>query len=248
MKSYPNTHGLGSVPRHIAVIMDGNGRWAKGRMLARIRGHRRGVESVRTVVRTAGEIGVQYLTLYAFSQENWSRPKSEVEALMRLLEDFLKNEIGELNENNVQLHSIGQIEDLPVRVRKQLDLTRKATSGNTGLKLVLALSYGARREITLAAQQIAREVARGLISPEDVNETLLASHLYTRDYPDPDLIIRTSGELRLSNFLLWQISYAEFVVSPVLWPDFGKEQFLDAVREYGQRQRRFGGVASHAHG
>lgn len=222
--------------------MDGNGRWAKGRMLARIRGHRRGVESVRTTVRTAGEIGVQYLTLYAFSQENWTRPKSEVEALMRLLEAYLRDEVGELNENNVQLHAVGQIEDLPARVRKQLDETRKATAGNTGMKLILALSYGARREITMAVRQIAREVARGIISPEDVNETLVASHLYTRDYPDPDLLIRTSGELRVSNFLLWQISYAEFVVSPVMWPDFGKEQFLDAIREFSRRQRRFGGV------
>lgn len=242
MKSKPNKHGLTSIPRHIAIIMDGNGRWARQRTLARIRGHRQGVESVRTVVRVAGEIGVEYLTLYAFSQENWSRPKTEVESLMRLLENFLKNEINELNENDTQLHAIGQLDDLPPRVRRQLEISQKATAGNKGLKLILALSYGARREITLAARQIAREVAMGRIAPEDINETLFSHHLYTRDYPDPDLLIRTSGELRISNFLLWQISYAEFVISPMLWPDFRKEHFLDAIREYGQRQRRFGGV------
>ena len=224
--------------------MDGNGRWAKQRVFARIRGHRMGVESVRAVVRAAGEIGIQYLTMYAFSQENWSRPKSEVRALMQLLENYLKNEIGELNENNVQLHAIGQLEDLPERVRHQLSLTQRATAGNTGLKLILALSYGARREITQAVRQIAQETAKGLISPSDINEALIANHLYTREYPDPDLLIRTSGEMRVSNFLLWQISYSEFVVSPVLWPDFRKEHFLDALREYGRRQRRFGGVQS----
>jgi len=248
VKASPNRGDLTIIPRHIAIIMDGNGRWAKKRTLGRIHGHRRGVESVRDVVRTAGEIGVEYLTLYAFSQENWNRPSNEVKALMRLLEEFLKNEIQELNENNVRLHAIGQIEDLPERVRRQLSLTQKATSANTGLILILALSYGARREITAAARRIAREVAEGRLSPDKIDEALLASHLYTREYPDPDLLIRTSGEMRVSNFLLWQISYAEFVISPVLWPDFRKEQFLDAVREYGNRQRRFGKVAATAKG
>jgi undecaprenyl diphosphate synthase len=237
-------HGLKVVPRHVAVVMDGNGRWARQRLLPRIEGHRRGVESVRTVVRTAGEIGVEYLTLYAFSSENWSRPKMEVSALMRLLEHFLKSEIAELNRNNVRLETIGRIEDLPERVLRQLERARAATAGNTGLRLVLALSYGSRREIAAAARQIARQGAHGQISPEDVNETLLASHLDTRDMPDPDLLIRTSGEMRVSNFLLWQISYAEFVVSPVLWPDFGREEFLEALREFGRRQRRFGRVES----
>lgn len=224
------------------MIMDGNGRWAKQRSFARIRGHREGVESVRVVVRTAGEIGVEYLTLYAFSQENWCRPRVEVKALMRLLEEFLKNEIDELNENNVQLHAIGQLEDLPSGVRRQLSLTQKATEKNTGLKLILALSYGSRREITHAVRQMARGVFEGKIAPDDVDETLIARHLYTRDYPDPDLVIRTSGELRVSNFLLWQISYAEFVVSSVLWPDFRKDSFLEAIGEYGRRHRRFGKV------
>ncbi len=237
-------YGLKVIPQHVAVVMDGNGRWARQRLLPRIEGHRRGVESVRTVVRTAGEIGVKYLTLYAFSSENWSRPKIEVGALMRLLEHFLKSEITELNRNNVRLETIGRIEDLPARVLRQLERVREATAGNTGLKLVLALSYGSRREIAMAARAIARQVALGQISPEEVNEALLASHLDTRDMPDPDLLIRTSGEMRVSNFLLWQISYAEFVVSPVLWPDFGREEFLEALREFGRRQRRFGRVES----
>lgn len=211
-------------------------------MLARIQGHRQGVEAVRAVVRTAGEIGVEYLTLYAFSQENWSRPKSEVEALMHLLEDFLKSEIDELNQNNVQLHAIGQIEDLSERVRRQLDATKEATSKNTGLKLILALSYGARQEIVRACRLIAERVVRQEIKPSEVNEKTLTDHLHTREYPDPDLLIRTSGEMRISNFLLWQISYAEFVVSPTLWPDFRKEHFLEAIREFGNRQRRFGKV------
>ncbi len=242
LKSSPETYGLKLIPRHVAMIMDGNGRWARQRSFARIRGHREGVESVRAVVRIAGKIGVEWLTLYAFSQENWCRPKTEVEALMHLLEKFLKNEIDELNMNHVQLHAIGQLEDLPVRVRRQLSLTQKATEKNTGLKLILALSYGSRREMTQAVRQIAREVLEGRIAPEDVDEVLVSRHLYTKDYPDPDLVIRTSGELRISNFLLWQISYAEFVVSPVLWPDFRKEHFLEAIREYGFRHRRFGKV------
>jgi undecaprenyl diphosphate synthase len=222
--------------------MDGNGRWAKQRTFARIRGHRKGVESVRDAVRTSGEIGVDYLTLYAFSSENWSRPQNEIDALMKLLEEFLVKEIPELNENNVQLHAIGQIEDLPERVQKQLEKSKKATAHNTGLKLILALSYGSRLEIVKAAKKIAQEVSEKKILPDQINESLFSEHLYTKDYPDPDLLIRTSGENRLSNFLLWQLSYAEFVISPVLWPDFRKEQYLDAIREYGRRQRRFGGV------
>ncbi len=243
LKTSSHPHELKSVPRHVAVIMDGNGRWARQRTLPRIDGHRRGVEAVRAVVRAAGDIGVKYLTLYAFSQENWSRPKAEVEALMRLLEHFLKNEIGELNKNNVQLHAIGRLEDLPARVLRQLKLTQEATAANTGLKLILALSYGARQEIATAAREIARAAVGGRISIEDINEELVASRLSTRDYPDPDLLIRTSGEMRLSNFLLWQITYAEIVVSPVLWPDFGREDFLEAIRLYGDRHRRFGRVA-----
>lgn len=233
---------LKNIPRHVAVIMDGNGRWAKERGLPRIEGHRQGVESVREVVRTAGEIGIEYLTLYAFSAENWSRPRHEVAALMRLLEKYLRDEIDELNENNVCLEAIGCLKDLPERVQKQLQKTRQATAQNRGLALILALSYGSRREITDAVREIARLIKEEKVSVSDINETLIANHLYTRDVPDPDLLVRTSGEMRISNFLLWQISYAELVVSPALWPDFRKEQFLDAIREYGKRNRRFGGI------
>ncbi len=222
--------------------MDGNGRWAKERGLPRIEGHRQGVESVRDVVRTAGQIGVGYLTLYAFSAENWSRPRHEVAALMRLLEKYLRDETDELHENNVRLEAIGCLQDLPGRVQKQLQKTRQATAQNDGMVLVLALSYGSRREITDAAREVARLAKEGKISISDVNETLIANHLYTRDYPDPDLLIRTSGEMRISNFLLWQISYAELVVAPAMWPDFRKDQFLRAIDEYGKRERRFGGI------
>ena len=233
---------LQNIPRHVAVIMDGNGRWAKERGLPRIEGHRQGVESVREVVRTAGQIGIGYLTLYAFSAENWSRPRHEVAALMRLLEKYLREEIDELNENNVRLEAIGCLKDLPERVQKQLQKTRQATAQNDGLILILALSYGSRREINDAIRQIARLVHDEKINVADINETLVSNHLYTKDYPDPDLLIRTSGEMRISNFLLWQISYAELVVAPALWPDFRKDQFLNAVREYGKRNRRFGGI------
>lgn len=230
------------IPRHVAVIMDGNGRWARKRMLNRIEGHRRGIESVRAVVRTAGELGIEYLTLYAFSKENWKRPKAEIAALMHLLGRFLREEIGELNDNNVRLRAIGVLDDLPPRVLRQFRETEAATAKNTGLTLVLALSYGARDEIARAARRIAVGVAAGRIDPASVDEEVLARHLDTAGIPDPDLLIRTSGELRVSNFLLWQISYSEFVASPVLWPDFRREQFLDALCEYGNRHRRYGGV------
>jgi len=231
-----------TIPRHVAVIMDGNGRWAKERGLPRIEGHRQGVESVRDVVRTAGKIGVGYLTLYAFSAENWSRPRHEVAALMRLLEKYLRDEIDELNENNVRLEAIGCLKDLPERVQKQLQKTKQATAQNDGMVLVLALSYGSRREITDSVRDVARLVKDGKIGVTDINETLISNHLYTRGIPDPDLLIRTSGEMRISNFLLWQISYAELVVAPALWPDFRKEQFLGAIEEFGRRDRRFGGI------
>lgn len=237
-----NVTPLKNIPRHVAVIMDGNGRWAKERGLPRIEGHRQGVESVRDVVRTAGKIGVGYLTLYAFSAENWSRPRLEVSALMRLLEKYLHDEIDELNENNVRLEAIGCLKDLPERVQKQLQKTRQATAQNDGMVLVLALSYGSRREITDAVRDCAKLVKDGKIAVSDINETLISNHLYTHSYPDPDLLIRTSGEMRISNFLLWQISYAELVVAPSLWPDFRKDQFLGAISEYGKRDRRFGGI------
>ena len=224
--------------------MDGNGRWAKERTFARIQGHRKGVESVRAVVRTSGELGIGFLTLYAFSQENWSRPKREVDALMALLEEFLVNEISELNENNVQLHAIGDLKALPERVLAQLKKTKDATAHNTGLKLILALSYGARQEIVDAVKLISQEIVKHKLAPNEIDEKVFSQHLYTKEYPDPDLLIRTSGEMRISNFLLWQISYAELVVSPVLWPDFRKEHYLEALQEYAQRQRRYGGVGA----
>jgi undecaprenyl diphosphate synthase len=231
-----------ALPAHVAIIMDGNGRWAKQRHLPRVEGHRNGVESVRAVVRTAGEIGVKYLTLYAFSVENWNRPRDEVDTLMRYLARFLKGEIGELNRNNVRLEAIGQIYRLPEYVQQQLEKTKLALSKNNGLTLILALSYGGRTEIIEAVRKIATEVKEGKLDPAEINEKLITNHLYTRHWPDPDLLIRTSGEMRLSNFLLWQISYAELVVTNTLWPDFRRAQLIEAVEEYARRHRRFGGV------
>ena len=231
-----------NVPQHVAVIMDGNGRWAKQRGLPRVEGHRNGVESVRAIVRSAGEVGVKYLTLYAFSVENWNRPKDEVDTLMKYLARFLKNEIGELNRNNVKLDAVGQIWRLPDAVQQQLEKTKAALSKNTGLTLVLALSYGARTEIIEAVRELSAKARNGTIDPAEINERVFSEHLYTRHYPDPDLLIRTSGERRVSNFLLWQISYAEFVVTPVLWPDFRKAQLYEALEEYSRRHRRFGGL------
>lgn len=220
--------------------MDGNGRWAKQRHLPRVQGHRNGVESVRAVVRAAGEAGVKYLTLYAFSVENWNRPKDEVDTLMRYLAKFLKGEIGELNRNNVRLDAIGQIYRLPEFVQEQLQKTKAALARNSGLTLILALSYGGRTEIVEGARSIAQKVRDGQLEPAEINEQLLSQHLYTASYPDPDLLIRTSGEMRISNFLLWQISYAELVVTPTLWPDFRKPQFFEALEEYTRRHRRYG--------
>jgi undecaprenyl diphosphate synthase len=229
-----------SVPAHVAIIMDGNGRWAKQRHLPRVEGHRNGVESVRAVVRAAGEVGVKHLTLYAFSVENWNRPKDEVDTLMNYLARFLKNEIGELTKNNVRLDAIGQIYRLPEFVQEQLKKTKAALAKNNGLTLILALSYGGRTEIVEAVRDIGKKIKEGRVEPAEINEQLISEHLYTRHYPDPDLLIRTSGEMRLSNFLLWQISYAELVVTPTLWPDFRKPQFFEALEEYTRRHRRFG--------
>jgi len=230
----------GHLPTHVAIIMDGNGRWAKQRHLPRVEGHRNGVESVRTVVRVCGELGIKYLTLYAFSVENWNRPKDEVDTLMKYLARYLKNEIGELNKSNVKLETIGQIYRLPEFVQEQLVKTKEALSKNTGLTLVLALSYGGRTEIIEAVREIAAKVKEGVIEPAEINEHVIQQHLYTRNYPDPDLLIRTSGEMRVSNFLLWQISYTELVVTPTLWPDFRKPQLYEALEEYTRRHRRFG--------
>jgi undecaprenyl diphosphate synthase len=231
-----------ALPTHIAIIMDGNGRWAKERHLPRVEGHRNGVESVRATVRACGEIGVKYLTLYAFSVENWNRPKDEVDTLMKYLARYLKNEIGELNRNNVKLEVIGQIYRLPEFVQEQLKKTQAALAKNNGLTLILALSYGGRTEIIEAVRSIAEKVKQGKLEPAEINEQVIAQHLYTRHLPDPDLLIRTSGEMRVSNFLLWQISYSELVVMPTLWPDFRKPQLYAAIEEYARRHRRFGAV------
>jgi undecaprenyl diphosphate synthase len=237
-----SANAVANLPTHVAIIMDGNGRWAKARMLPRVEGHRNGVESVRATVRACGELGIKYLTLYAFSVENWNRPKDEVDTLMKYLARFLKNEIGELNRNNVRLEAIGQLWRLPEAVQEQLEKTRAALAKNNGLTLILALSYGGRTELVEAMRTIGAKVKTGELEPAEITERHIAEHLYTRHYPDPDLLIRTSGEMRVSNFLLWQISYAELVVTPTLWPDFRKAQLVAALKEYAGRHRRFGGV------
>lgn len=231
-----------SLPQHVAIIMDGNGRWAKQRHLPRIEGHRAGAESARVIIRTAGELGIKYLTLYAFSVENWNRPKEEVDALMKYLVHYLKSETSELNKNNVRLEVIGQIYRLPENVQEHLQKTITTLSKNNGLTLIMALSYGGRQEIIEAVRSIAKKTKAGQLDPADITEQVFAQHLYTRQFPDPDLLIRTSGEMRVSNFLLWQISYAELVITPTLWPDFRKAQFYAALEEYVRRHRRFGGI------
>lgn len=233
---------IANLPRHVAVIMDGNGRWAKARHLPRIEGHRRGADSAREIIRSAGELGIKYLTLYAFSAENWNRPKDEVDALMKYLVHYLKTETKDLLKNNVRLEVIGQIHRLPENVQEQLAKTIATLSKNNGLTLIMALSYGSRIEIVDAVRQIAEKVKQGKLDPADVTEAIISQHLWTRNIPDPDLLIRTSGEMRLSNFLLWQISYAELVITPTLWPDFRKPQFCAALEEYAKRHRRFGGI------
>lgn len=231
-----------TLPRHVAIIMDGNGRWAKERSLPRIEGHRAGAESARNIIRTAGELGIKYLTLYAFSVENWNRPKDEVDGLMKYLVHYLKTETPELNKSNVRLEVIGQIYRLPENVQEHLRKSIATLSRNNGLTLIMALSYGGRTEIVEAVRSIAQKVKAGELDPPDITEQVFAQNLYTRNIPDPDLLIRTSGEMRVSNFLLWQISYTEFVVTPTLWPDFRKAQFYAALEEYTRRHRRFGGL------
>src|ERR1700677_4373251 len=229
-----------TVPRHIAIIMDGNGRWARERGLARIRGHEEGAESVRAILRSCGEYGVQFLTLYAFSTENWKRPKAEVVALMKLLERFLRKEAPELMEQNVRLQAICRLTDLPDSCKRDLHRVIELTAGSTSPTLILALSYSGRLEIIDAARSLLQAVKAGHLDEAMIDPDVFSKHLYTRYYPDPDLLIRTSGEMRISNFLLWQISYAELVVTSTLWPDFRKPQFFEALEEYTRRQRRFG--------
>lgn len=237
-----STEAAANLPRHVAVIMDGNGRWAKSRHLPRIEGHRRGADSAREIIRTAGELGIKYLTLYAFSAENWNRPKDEVDALMKYLVHYLKSETKELNKSNVRLEVIGQIHRLPDNVQEHLRKSMETLSKNNGLTLIMALSYGSRIEIVEAVRQIAEKAKSGKLDPADITEEVISNHLWTRNVPDPDLMIRTSGEMRISNFLLWQLSYAELVITPTLWPDFKRPQFIAALEEYAKRHRRFGGI------
>jgi len=222
--------------------MDGNGRWARERGLPRNRGHREGVNSVREITRECAKIGIKQLTLYAFSVENWKRPKNEVDFLMRMLRRFLIAERKEIMENGIRLEAIGRIHELPRAVRQELDKTREMSKGNKGMTLCLALNYGGRAEIADAAAKIAKLVSEGALKPKDVSEEVISNYLYTAGMPDPDLLIRTSGEMRVSNFLLWQMSYAEFYVTDICWPDFRKPQLMEAIAEYQRRERRFGGI------
>jgi undecaprenyl diphosphate synthase len=233
----------GTIPQHIAIIMDGNGRWAKQRSLQRVDGHREGINSVREVVRACGELGVKYLTLYTFSTENWHRPKGEVSALMALLLKTITEEVGELQRNNVRLRTIGRLKDLPLLARKGMERAIDILDHNTGLTLILALSYSSRRELTDAVRCIAKKAQAGELKEDDINEELVSSHLYTASVPDPDLLVRTSGELRVSNFLLWQLAYTEIYVTSVLWPDFRRTALYEAVLDFQKRERRFGRVS-----
>jgi undecaprenyl diphosphate synthase len=230
------------VPRHVAIIMDGNGRWAQRHKLPRLSGHEAGRKSVKKVVQAAIAHGVRYLTLYAFSVENWQRPRDEVQGLMGLLRLVLREELAEMGKEGVRLRAMGRLQDLPEAVREELESAIEKTKANTKLDLILALSYGSRVEITEAVKTIAREVKSGQLDAETITEETISQHLYTRGLPDPDLLIRTSGEMRISNFMLWQISYVEIHVTPVLWPDFGQEEFAAALADYARRERRFGGI------
>ena len=228
------------LPRHIAIIMDGNGRWAKQKGKLRVFGHENGVRTVRRTVESCVKINLEYLTLYTFSTENWNRPKLEVETLMRLLVSSLKKELKTFNKNNVRLNTIGDIKSLPTRAYDELVEVMEKTKGNTGMTLTLALSYGAREELKNAMQQIAIKVKNNIISPESIDETIINTHLYTQNLPDVDLLIRTSGEHRISNFLLWQIAYAELYFIDVFWPDFKEHHLVEAIINYQNRERRFG--------
>lgn len=231
---------IACVPRHVAVIMDGNGRWAKQRGRPRLFGHRAGADSLRAILRACRDHGVEYLTVYAFSTENWVRPQDEVSGLMSLLKTFLKKDEHELHENQVRLRVTGRLQDLPKAVRTELDRVMAATRNYEKGHLILALSYGGRAEIVDAVRAIAADVGAGRLAPEAIDEKAIAARLYLPDVPDPDLMIRTSGELRLSNFLLWELSYSEFYFTETLWPDFREADFAKALEEYARRQRRYG--------
>ncbi len=229
------------IPEHVAIIMDGNGRWARSHHLPKMAGHRAGVKSAREAVEAAKELGIKVLTLYTFSTENWNRPRREIEALFKMLEEYLDKEADRLSRNDIRFFVIGNIKDLPLSLQKKLDKTIEATKNNSSLILNLALNYGARQEIIRAVRKISEDVKNAVLMPHDINEKTFSEYLYTKDLPDPDLLVRTSGEYRISNFLLWQISYAELYITKKMWPDFKKNDFKKAIREYGKRERRFGG-------
>ncbi len=231
------------LPRHVAIIMDGNGRWAKKKGLTRIIGHQNGIKSVKEVVKTTRELGIDWLTLYAFSEENWKRSKYEIKALMDLLKRYLKSELKEMLENGIRLLCIGQIDKLPLDVQKILWQTIEKTAHNKEMTLNLALSYGSRQEIIWAIKNMLKDVERGVLNIKQITGERFSSYLFTADAPDPDLLIRTSGEYRVSNFLLWQIAYTEIFITPALWPDFGKERYLEALLDYQKRERRFGSTS-----
>lgn len=233
---------LDKVPAHIAIIMDGNGRWAKSRFMPRTYGHKVGVETIRKVVKECSRLGVKYLTLYAFSTENWKRPKDEVSALMGLLVKYLRNELEELHKNNVKILTIGDISKLPQACIEELDHAKEKTKDNRGLVMSLALNYGGRNDLVNAVKNISQEVVYGKISVEDIGDDLMSSHLSTKESPDPDLVVRTSGEQRLSNFLLWELAYSEFYFADIHWPDFDEKELQKAIFAYQSRDRRFGGI------
>jgi len=233
----------GDLPRHIAIIMDGNGRWARLKNRPRAHGHREGINSVREIVQVCGEIGISHLTLYTFSSENWSRPQSEVSAIMKLLLSTIKKEINNLHKNNVKLSTIGNINDLPNDTRKNILDGIAKTQNNSGLNLILALSYGSRQELIRAFKRIGKKIQSSEIAIDDINENLIGKELYSKDIPDPDLLIRTGGEFRLSNFLLWQAAYSELLITDTHWPDFREEALLNGIYDYQNRQRRFGQTA-----
>lgn len=232
------------IPRHVAIIMDGNGRWAESRGLPRVAGHRAGALAIRPVLKRASELGVEVLTLYSFSSENWNRPTDEVDALMELCCEKLAQERESLVEMGVRLRRIGKREGLPKSVLQELDETEAATAGGRKITLALALNYGSRGEITEAVRSLAQRTLQGEIAPEDISEELISQSLYTADFPDPDLLIRTAGQMRLSNYLLWQLSYAEILFTPVLWPDFSPSDLEKTVQEYGRRRRTYGGISA----
>ncbi len=230
------------LPRHVAIIMDGNGRWARARALPRAAGHRAGMETLKTIVDTSIEIGIEYLSVYAFSTENWRRPREEVDALMGLLVEYVEKELNMLNNNGVRVRAIGKIEQLPVTPRLQIMKAAERTSQNSRLNLQIALNYGGRLEIVDAIHQIVKDIKNSTIADNEIDEALVSSYLYTKGIPDPDLMIRPSGEMRVSNFLLWQLAYTEFWVTNTLWPDFQARDYISAIYDYQQRERRYGGL------